>query len=261
MAYDAHLHADLYGEEAREPMLRKAFAEGIDGVVAVSMDPASCRTNEALAERFPGRVLPAYGHHPEQPPLPPEALEALCAWIAERRDRPFAIGEVGLPYYARQEAEQAGRPFDLAPYIAQLDRFVRLAKELDRPIALHAVYEDADLALDLLERHGVSKAHFHWFKGSPQTVSRIVRRGYSVSFTPDILYEPETRRLAASFPLELVMVETDGPWPFEGPYAGKPTEPGMVRDVVREIALLRGLPEAETERAAAARTRAFYGFR
>ncbi|WP_338131236.1 TatD family hydrolase [Cohnella rhizosphaerae] len=86
-------------------------------------------------------------------------------------------GEVGLPYYTRTEAEARGEAFDEAPYLAQLDDFVRLAAELDRPIALHAVYEDADKALAILDRRGVRRAHFHWYKGSPETTARLAERG------------------------------------------------------------------------------------
>ena len=28
------------------------------------------------------------------------------------------------------------------------------------------------------------------------------------------------------------MVETDGPWPFEGPFAGQMTHPRMISDVI-----------------------------
>lgn len=260
MFYDAHVHVDDYPAVRRDSLLREAFAAGVAGVVAVSKAAASCAENLALARRHPGRVIPAYGHHPEQPPLGDAELDRLCDWIRERKDEPFAIGEVGLPYYARTDAEARGEPFDEAPYVRQLERFAALAAELDRPIALHAVYEDADKALDVLERYRVRKAHFHWFKGSRATVERMIRGGCYVSVTPDVLYEPDIRELAAAYPLDLLMSETDGPWPFEGPFAGRETVPAMVRDVVREIAALRGLDASEAERALASNARRLYGF-
>lgn len=261
MLYDAHIHVDGYPPEQRDSLLRRAFSSGVAGVVAVSMGADSCAENVRLARRYPGRVMPAYGHHPEQPALGEEELDRLCDWIRGRGDEPFAIGEVGLPYYTRKEAEAKGEPFDEAPYLRQLDRFAALAAELDRPIVLHAVYEDADKAIDLLERRRVRRAHFHWFKGGTDTVRRMIDGGYYISVTPDVLYEPEIRELAAVYPLDRLMTETDGPWPFEGPFAGTPTEPGMVRDVVREIAALRGLGAEETERAVEANARRFYGWR
>ncbi|MEQ4483890.1 TatD family hydrolase [Cohnella silvisoli] len=260
--FDTHIHLDLYEAEERNRMLEAAWGSGIEGVVSVSMGLESCLVNREFALRHDGRIMPAYGHHPEQPPLDEEGLQVLCDWIQERgkEQESFAIGEVGLPYYTRKEAEEKGEVFDLSPYRRQLEGFIRLASELNRPIALHAVYEDADTVLDLLERHSIRKAHFHWFKGSSHTVTRIVRNGYYISVTPDVLYEQEIRELVAAFPIDRLMVETDGPWPFEGPFAGKHTEPGMVRDVIREISLLRGLDVRNVTKAVNDNSRNFYGW-
>ncbi|MFC3797946.1 TatD family hydrolase [Cohnella sp. GCM10012308] len=262
MAYDAHLHVDQYPPERREALLAEAFAAGMRGIVAVSMDPDSCEETRLLAAAWPGQVMPAYGHHPEQPPLGPEALERLCGRIRRLAEagEAFAIGEVGLPYYTRTEAEAGGEAFDEAPYLAQLDVFASLAAELDRPIALHAVYEDADKALAVLDRHGVRRAHFHWYKGAPETTARIAARGYFISLTPDVLYEPDIRELAASYPLEQLMAETDGPWPFEGPFLGMETTPAMTLAVAREIAALRGMELKAVEETLDLNTAGFYGF-
>jgi TatD DNase family protein len=225
------------------------------------MDMASCGENRRLAGTYPGRLIPAYGYHPEQPPLSEPELEEMCRWIAGLpRDEAFAIGEVGLPYFLRKEEEAEGLDFDLVPYLSQLERFVRLAADLDRPMALHAVHEDADTVIDLLQKYGVRKAHFHWFKGSAQTVERLITHRYAVSVTPEVLYDEETRHLARIYPLELLMVETDGPWPFEGPYAGKPTEPAMVIDSMQEIARIRSVSESEVRETLGESARRFYGF-
>jgi TatD DNase family protein len=260
--FDTHIHLDLYEPEERNRMLEAAWGYGIEGVVSVSMGMDSCLVNRELALRHHGRILPAYGHHPEQPSLDWEGQQVLRSWIRERgaEQESFAIGEVGLPYYTRKEAEEKGDAFDLSPYLWQLEGFILLAAELDRPIVLHAVYEDADRVLDMLERHSIRKAHFHWFKGSSYTVTRIVRNGYYISVTPDVLYEPEIRELAAVFPLDRLMVETDGPWPFEGSFAGKQTEPGMVREVIREISMIRGLDERDVTKAVNDNSRNLYGW-
>jgi TatD DNase family protein len=260
MAVDAHIHLDLYDEAERAGLISEAFAAGVTGLVAVSMHPASCRINQQLALRYPDRVLPAYGHHPEQAPLPERELEQLCSWIAGLpRETAFAIGEVGLPYFSRQAAIAEGRKWDMAPYLRQLERFVELAAMLDRPLALHAVHEDADVVLAMLERHRIRRAHFHWFKGSDATIRRLIGNGYYISVTPEIRYDEETRRLASTYPIDLLLVETDGPWPFEGPYQNRRTVPGMVFDVIREIAELRKMKEADVQARLLANVRRCYG--
>ncbi|OUM99742.1 MAG: DNAase [Paenibacillaceae bacterium ZCTH02-B3] len=257
---DAHIHLDMYEEEDWAELLGRAAEAGVRGVVGVSKDPSSCRVTEVLARKFPDRVLPAYGHHPEQEPLPEEELEALCDWIAGRGNANFAVGEVGLPYFAREEARKAGRPFDMGPHIRQLARFIRLARELGRPLALHAVHGDADLAMELLEREGYGPAHFHWYKGSPGTTARLARAGHYISITPEVLYDPASRELAAHYPLDRLLAETDGPWPYEGPYAGRRTEPAMAADVAAEVAALRGLDRNRVAETLAANARRYYGW-
>jgi len=244
-AIDAHIHLDQYTPEDQQKLLSEAAAAGVAQVVAVSMRYDSTLSTHALAHAYPDQVIPAYGFHPEQP-LPSEEDQAkLFQWIQEHQDERFAIGEVGLPYYNRQEAEAAGQPFELDGYIALLDRFVQLARDLERPIVLHAVYEDADIACNLLEKHQVTRAHFHWFKGAPHTVERMIRNGYFISITPDVLYESEIQDLVRTYPIEQLMVETDGPWPFEGPFEGQQTHPKMVLDVIQAISDIKSISTAE----------------
>ncbi|MBB3109336.1 TatD DNase family protein [Paenibacillus phyllosphaerae] len=244
---DTHIHVDLYEASEQEPLLQSAFANGVDAVVAVSMHLASSKRNRELAERYAGQVMPAYGFHPEQPLPSEEEVERLLAWMEERAEagEAFAVGEVGLPYYMRTEAEAADMPFDETGYVALLERFIHFAAKHDLPIALHAVYEDAAKALALLEAHGVRRAHFHWFKGSDETITRMIRQGYHISITPDVLYEPEIQAIVKRYPLDQIMTETDGPWPFEGPFAGERTNPGMVQEVAAAIARLKEIDAKE----------------
>ncbi|WP_170948847.1 TatD family hydrolase, partial [Bacillus cereus] len=105
----------------------------------------------------------------------------------------IAIGEVGLPYYLTKEDE--GVTID--SYVAILRRFIELASEYDLPIVLHAVYEDADIVCDLLEEYKISRAHFHWFKGNEATMGRMVRNGYYISITPDVLHKEKIRKIVS----------------------------------------------------------------
>ena len=104
-----------------------------------------------------------------------------------------------------------------------MERFAALAAETDRPLVLHAVYEDALKAAAILRKYGVKRAHFHWYKGDEETTRLLAESGYWISITPDVVYEPDIRQLAATYPLGQLMTETDGPWPFQGPFAGSPT--------------------------------------
>ena len=247
---DAHIHLDHYqDEEIKRIVLDSAH---IEALISVSFHLESSKRNLLLSQKYQ-KVKPAFGYHPEQS-LPSEnELNGLLNWMDDHCDEMIAVGEVGLPYYLRQE-----QGISIAPYLEVLEVFIRKAKIWDKPIVLHAVYDDAPLVCDLLEKYSVSKAHFHWFKGDQKTIDRMIRNGYHISITPDVVYEQEIQQLVSIYPLELMMVETDGPWPFEGPFAGKMTHPNMMEESIRKIALLKKLSDAEVSDILHQNTKWFY---
>lgn len=228
---DAHIHLDKYDDEQLKTLITEAKAEGIKKVVAVSVDLASSQWNAQLQQAEPSFVYPCYGFHPEQPLPSDEEQEKLFTWIEERAkaNESFAIGEVGLPYYQQQEAIEKGETFNLDPYLLYLRQWLAFAAKWDRPIALHVIYEHVELVLAMLEEIPVKSVHFHWYKGSDEATKLIVERGYFISITPDVVYEPYTQKLITQVPLSQIMLETDGPWPYESPFSGKLTMPMMVK--------------------------------
>lgn len=247
---DAHIHLDHYNDEE----IRKIFLDSahIEALITVSFHLDSSKRNLLLSQKYQ-KVKPAFGYHPEQA-LPSESeLNVLLNWMDDHRDEMIAVGEVGLPYYLRQE-----QGISITPYLEVLEAFIRKAKKWDKPIVLHAVYDDAPLVCDLLEKYSVSKAHFHWFKGEQKTIDRMARNGYHISITPDVVYEQEIEQLVRVYPLELMMVETDGPWPFEGPFSGKMTHPNMMGESIRKMALIKKLPITEVSAILLNNTKRFY---
>ncbi|KPN97228.1 TatD family hydrolase [Lysinibacillus sp. ZYM-1] len=247
MLIDAHIHLDQYKDGEIPSLL-----EEVETLIAVSMQLSSCQRTLDIAKTYP-KVKAAFGFHPEQP-LPSQIEEnALFDWIRSHKDDMVAVGEVGLPYYLRQE-----QALDVRPYEALLERFIVLAKELKKPIVLHAVYEDATIVCDLLEKHRHRQAHFHWFKGDVTVVKRMIQQGYFISITPDALYEEEIQQLIQVYPIELMMVETDGPWPFEGPFTNKRTSPWMMHSTLEVIASIKGLSIQEAAQIITQNTKTFY---
>jgi TatD DNase family protein len=225
---DAHIHLDKYPNESITNITNSLLSSNIDSVISVSMDLASSKDNLTLSQQFPQLVYVACGFHPEQL-LPDETnQQELLRWLETHITEMVAIGEIGLPYYTKMEAIQKGEKFEVEPYIMWLEKLLQVANKYDKPVVLHAVYEDADIVCDLLDEYDIKQAHFHWFKGSTETLQRMAQRGYYISFTPDILYEEEIQEIALHYPIEQVMLETDGPWPFEGPFTGQMTHPSMI---------------------------------
>ncbi|HEY4552704.1 MAG TPA: TatD family hydrolase, partial [Bacillaceae bacterium] len=52
-------------------------------------------------------------------------------------------------------------------------------------------------------------------------------------------YEQEIRQLVELYPLGQIMVETDGPWRFEGMFSGRMTHPEMIHHSIEAIAAIK----------------------
>jgi TatD DNase family protein len=233
---DSHIHldADQYADVAG--LIKRAREAGVKAVVAPGVTPASNRRVMELARAHPDFVHAAIGFHPERFELTADDLEATLSMARMYRERMCAIGEVGLPWYG----EMAHRPDVIERARAILERFAQLATALDLPLILHCPHQTAGEALRIIEAARVRRAVFHWHKSDEVTTHAILKAGYFVSLTPEVVFRDRDQALAAITPLDQMMVETDGPWPHGGPFEGKPTEPYFIADVISAIARIRG---------------------
>jgi TatD DNase family protein len=100
-------------------------------------------------------------------------------------------------------------------------------------------------ALAALKAHGIERAVFHWHKAPTEVTRDIVDAGYFVSVTPEVVYRERDRALVEAVPLESLLVESDGPWPYHGEFVGMPSGPWLVSRVAEEVAKIKGLPVDE----------------
>ncbi|KAA9021659.1 TatD family hydrolase [Niallia endozanthoxylica] len=247
---DAHIHLDHYPSHDIEQVVNGDST--VDALIGVSYNLASCIQNQAFSQKFK-KFKSAFGWHPEQTLISGNDFSQLIDWIKVSNQDMIAIGEVGLPYYSRQKTK-----IPIEGYIERLETFIHLANKWKKPIVLHAVYDDAPIVCNLLEKYDIKKAHFHWFKGDLQTISRLIDNNYFISITPDIVYEKEIQELVRLYPIEKMMVETDGPWPFEGPFQGRITHPNMIHTSINMIAEIKQLPSVDVYRQLYKNTTSFY---
>lgn len=251
---DAHIHFDLYPQKQQQMILQDLDAYHIEALISVSENLVSAQNNLMLSGTY-RMIKPAFGFHPEQV-IPSESeIISLEQFMMKHHKQMVAVGEVGLPYYLRREHLN----IPVEPYTQLLERFIQQAVTYNKPIILHAIYEDAPIVCELLEKYSVKKAHFHWFKGDQKMTWRLMANGYYISITPDVLYEGEIQQIVKNYPLSLMMVETDGPWPFKGPFKNELTHSKMIHQSIVKIAQIKRLHVKEVYETLYQNTKHFYG--
>lgn len=249
---DCHLHLDKYLDEEIHTMMETL--DEVEMLISVSYDLESCKRNTYLSRTYP-HVKTAFGFHPEQAIGSDEEMADLFQWVYTHLDEMIAVGEVGLPFYLRSSTSWNS---SLEPYLELLEEWVKMASKENLPISLHAIYDDVPTVCSLLERHSIKNAHFHWFKGADTDMDRIIQNGHFISLTPDLFYEEEIQHIAKRFPLSQMMVETDGPWPFEGPFSGRMTHPNMIHQTIRQLSELKAISVEKTYETLYVNTKHFF---
>lgn len=240
--YDVHCHLHEYSEEAIGRILEED-RELI--VVAVSDDLESAMRTVSLGRVYPERVIPCVGFHPwsiRDSPLT-EAEEVLrMAYRSDVR----CIGEVGL--------DQRFLPSHTMTVQQAIFRgFLRLAREIDAFVNIHAP-NSWRKAVSMALEEGVSRAVIHWYTGPLDLATNGVE--YKVSINPAVRIQEKHRTVAANADIGKMVFESDAPYN----YRGLELSPSMVREAIRVVANIRGVPVDELERAASRNSeRLIYG--
>lgn len=228
---DTHCHLDDGEFDAdREAVVARATDAGVRWQVVPAIDAASWPKLREVCRAFPG-LLPAYGLHPMLLSRHrPEHLEALHGWL--ERERPAAVGECGLDYYV----EGLDRDAQSAYFEGQL----RLAREFDLPVVVHA-RRAVDAVIAALRKVGGLRGVVHSFSGSEEQAAQLWKLGFLLGLGGPVTYEraKRLRHLAATMPIEHLLLETDAPDQPDAAIRGRRNEPARVAVVLDCIAALR----------------------
>jgi TatD DNase family protein len=254
---DVHCHLDAQPYEDLEAVCQQSQQAGVHAIVAAGTGVTSNRRILAMQQRYPDLIWATLGLHPERLDTSWEELEAVVGQVQAQRACVVAFGEIGLPHYSRLEqrmTEEQARQRE-----AFLHALVQAAARLALPVVLHAPHATAAVALEIVKRYQPPGAVFHWHKSSPETTRAICQAGYCISVTPEVCYRDRDRQLVQMVPLENLLLESDGPWPYGGEFAGHPTTPALVARVATAVAQLKGMALPEVHRIIAANVQRVFG--
>jgi len=244
----AHLDSERYAED-REAMLVRAYEAGVETILAVGIGegPDTMHAALDLSREYRSRVdmpriVVSAGIHPhEAEQANAAALDRLNQLAVE--PEVIAVGEIGLDYfYDNSPRETQGRAF-----LEQME--IAAAHKL--PILIHCRASAAstnawDDALKLLDEHwrrtGLGGV-LHCFGGEIRHAVQAMDMGFLVSFAGNITFPKAQpiRDVAASIPMDRLLIETDAPFLAPAPHRGQRNEPAMVRTVAEKLAGVRGM--------------------
>jgi TatD DNase family protein len=234
MIIDTHCHLDATEFGATQTdLVRNAQEAGVSRIVVPSVTRANFDSVRLLCAQTPC-CAPAYGIHPMYvDEAMPDDLSVLREFLTQHR--PVAIGEIGLDFFIQHYDRARQEHF----FIEQL----KLAREFDLPVLLH-IRRAQDIVLKHLRQHKVRGGIAHAFNGSRQQADEFIGLGFKLGFGGAMTYARATklRELAATLPLESIVLETDAPdMPPEFLERGLPNEPKYLPRIAQTLAELRGV--------------------
>jgi TatD DNase family protein len=245
---DSHTHLHVCRPDDAE-LVAAAVAAGVERMLTVGTNTATCREALLAAERFP-QVFAAIGRHPNEATGFDDAdLADLTALAAHPRC--VAIGETGLDDYR----DYAPRADQERAFAAQIE----LARNVAKPLVIHTRAADDDTIATLRDRAAGLDVILHCFS-MPDRLDECVEQGWWISFAGNVTY-PKAQDLAAAaerVPADRLLVETDAPYLTPQPKRKERNQPAFVVHTARFVAERRGIEYAELERLVARNAAALF---
>jgi TatD DNase family protein len=251
MLVDSHCHLDAPEfDRDRAEVIDRARASGVTRQIVPAIHAAGWSKLRDVCAGEDG-LFPAYGLHPMYlPEHRPDHLGELRDWI--ERERPVAIGECGLDFFVDGLDHEAQLPY----FEGQLG----LAREFDLPVIVHA-RRAVDAVIASIRRIGGVRGVVHSWSGSEEQARQLWQLGFLLGLGGPVTYERANRlrRLAATMPLECLLLETDAPDQPDSAIRGQRNEPARVGVVRDTIAGLRGIAAEDLAAATTANAERLFG--
>jgi TatD DNase family protein len=155
-----------------------------------------------------------------------------------------AIGEVGLDYHHFEDDDNVEAIKKLQKEV--LGEFVKIAHQVDKPLAIHC-WDGYDDLLDLLLSHALQHkqeigqcGEIHSFIGSWKTAQKFIDLGFKIGLNGIITYSESYDKLIRNIDLGDILIETDCPYLTPAPLDRESrNEPANVKYIAQKIAQVR----------------------
>jgi TatD DNase family protein len=232
---DSHAHLTFSDfSEDLDDVMQHCSTSNIGYVNTISTKLSEVRSLLEICARFPN-VYTSAGIHPHNAEDAEDAsVEAIVA--AARGDKVVAIGETGFDFHYNFSSHERQE--------LVFRNHVRAAIALNLPVIVHT-REAEKATIQVMEEEGAETCGgvIHCFTGSKELAQWALDLGFYISFSGILTFKSakELHQIAASIPLDRILIETDAPYLAPVPYRGKRNEPSYVAKVAEKIAELKGI--------------------
>ena len=251
MLVDSHCHLDASEfDRDRSDVVARARGAGVRRQIVPAIHAAGWPKLRDICAAEAG-LFPAYGLHPMYlSEHRPGHLDDLRDWI--ERERPVAIGECGLDFFVEGLDHDAQQGY--------FDGQLLIARDTGLPVIVHA-RRAVDAVIAAIRRVGGVRGVIHSWSGSEEQARQLWQLGFLLGLGGPVTYERANRlrRLAATMPLEYLLLETDAPDQPDSGIRGQRNEPARVGVVCDTIAGLRGITPEELAAATTANAERLFG--
>ena len=241
MLFDTHAHMDDRAFDADRAQLLEALP---NQQIALLMNPGCSLESSRNAVKLANThdyIYAAVGSHPDVADEVNEEVLEEYRTLCKLNSKVTAIGEIGLDYHY----EDIPRDLQKQAFRAQM----ALAAELDLPVIVHErdAHEDG---MAIVKEFPTVTGVFHCYSGSAEMARQLVDLGWYIGFTGVLTFKNARKavEVAASIPLDRIVLETDCPYMAPEPFRGKRNDPGKLYRMAEKLAEIRGLSVEEIHR-------------
>lgn len=247
--FDVHSHInDAAFDADRIATIDRTLAERVWTIV-VGTDRRTSQLASQLALFYDGLYASA-GIHPTDNTSEHFWKEYFIDLFASKKT--VAVGECGLDYLRADGDSPEERIRQCALFEDQLE----LAVEVGRPLMIHCRNAHEDM-LEILKSKKQSYGdrlwgNIHFFTAGEDIARRYLELDFTLSFSGVVTFARDYDDAIRYTPLDMILSETDSPYAAPVPYRGKRNEPLFVKEVVKQLALVRGEDEEAVRKATVA---------
>lgn len=215
---DTHTHLQDDKLNNTTEIIARAQDAGCKKIICVSAQEEEWERVASLAREHPSVIIPAFGIHPWYVNSQREGWQSRL----EKRLSEFPramVGECGLD--------------GLKPNLEKQKLFfaeqIKLAKQLKRPLIIHAV--KAVPLMEVFWKELPNRFVFHGFNDKAEFLQKILKNGGYVGIGSGLLKTPKAKEILKKISANKLLFETDAPFQAEGSW--------KIRDQAEKIAELR----------------------